>query len=122
MECLRYCYIPLIRQEFQRAAIQWNLHRIRPSTNPNSPPGRPDTSYFLPSLLGDEISDQKQSVDDDKTDVAEELCRSDAPHDCSFSFLQIASIIMNELGLYQPNTPETANELYIDLLDALNKI
>lgn len=122
VECLKYCYMPLIRQELQRAAVQWNLHRIRPSTNPNSPPGRPDTLYFLPSLLGDEISDYKQPVDDDDIDVAEELCSSDPPPDCSVSFLQLATIIINELGLHQPSTPETAKELYIELLDALNNI
>ena len=76
--------MPLIRQELQIAAIQWNLHRIRPSTNPNSTPGRPDTLYLLPSLLGDEIRDHncKQPVDDDEIDVAKELSSSDPSPDC----------------------------------------
>ena len=39
VECLKFCYMPVIRAELQRAAIHWNVHRIRPSTNPDSPPG-----------------------------------------------------------------------------------
>lgn len=72
----------LIRQELQIAAIQWNLHRIRPSTNPNSTPGRPDTLYLLPSC--DEIRDHncKRPVDDDEIDFAKELSSSDPYPDC----------------------------------------
>ena len=82
VDCLRYCYMLLIRQELQIAAIQWNLHRIRPSTNPNSTPGRPDTLYLLPSC--DEIRDHncKRPVDDDEIDFAKELSSSDPSPDC----------------------------------------
>lgn len=33
-ECLRFCFMDLIQDELNRAALEWNLHRIRPSTNP----------------------------------------------------------------------------------------
>ena len=33
VECLKFCYMPVIRAELQRAAIHWNVHRLRPSTN-----------------------------------------------------------------------------------------
>ena len=112
----------LIRDELQRAAIQWNLHRIRPSTNPNSPPGRPDTLYFMPSLIGGQMRDCKYPIFDDDIDVAEEVCCCDPPPDYLDSFSQLASIIMNEHGLHQPDAPEAAKELYIKLLDAIENI
>jgi len=39
-------------------------------------------------------------------------------HSYSFS----ATILVNEVGPRQSNKPETAKELYIELLDALNNI
>ena len=122
VECLKFCYMRLIRDELQRAAIQWNLHRIRPSTNPNSPPGRPNTLYFMPSLVGGQIRDCKYPIVDDDIDVAKEVCCCDPPPDYLDSFSQLASIIMNEHGLHQPDTPEAAKELYIKLLDAIENI
>ena len=48
----------VIRAELQRAAIHWNVHCIRPSTNPDSPPGRPDSLFFLPSLVSQQTRDR----------------------------------------------------------------
>lgn len=43
----------VIQAELDRIAKHWNLHRIRPQNNVESPPGRPDTLFFLPELKGD---------------------------------------------------------------------
>ena len=86
VECLKFCYMALIRNELKRVAIQWNLHRLRPSTNPNSLPGRPDTLYFMPSFVSDEIIDCKQAVEADDIVVAEEFCCCEPPPDCLVSF------------------------------------
>ena len=31
VECLRFCFMNIIREELHRFAIQWNLHKMRPS-------------------------------------------------------------------------------------------
>ena len=62
--------MPVIRAELQRAAIQWNVHRIRPSTNPDPPPRRPGSLFFLPSLVSQQTRDCKHFVDDSDVDVA----------------------------------------------------
>ena len=38
-ECLKLCFTNILRDELQRAARLWNAHRIRPSTNVESPSG-----------------------------------------------------------------------------------
>ena len=48
VECLRYCFMNALRNEHYQVAKLRNLHRIRPSVNNDSPPGRPDLLYFLP--------------------------------------------------------------------------
>ena len=45
-ECLKFCFMQVLRDEL------WNLHRMRPSTNVESPSGRPDILYFLPEING----------------------------------------------------------------------
>ena len=52
VECLRFAFVPLLQQELNRVAQHWNLHKIRPSLNQESPPGQPDILYFLPKLHG----------------------------------------------------------------------
>ena len=106
LECLKFCYMHLIRDELQKAAIQWNLHRIRPSTNPNCPPGRPDTLYFMPSLTGEQIRDYKYPIVDDDIDVAEEVCCCDPPPDYLDSFSQLATVKMMSMDFTSPRHPK----------------
>ena len=122
VECLKFCYMPVIRAELQRAAIHWNVHRIRPSTNPDSPPGRPDSLFFLPSLVSQQTRDCKHFVDESDVDVAEDLCCQPLPPDCVSSFVQLATILMEELNLVLPNSPESAEELYLRLLEELEDL
>ena len=50
--CLKFCFMPILRDELHGAARLWNLHRILPSTNLESPSGRPDVLFFLPEVSG----------------------------------------------------------------------
>ena len=52
VECLKFCFMPVIREELRKFAMQWNLHNIRPSRNEDSPSGLPDLLYFLPDMTG----------------------------------------------------------------------
>ena len=51
-ECLKFCFTPVIRNELHKVAVLWNLQKIRPSTNAESPSGRPDMLYFAPEVTG----------------------------------------------------------------------
>ena len=59
----------ILRDELQRAARLWNAHRIRPSTNMESPTSRPDVLCFLP-----EVSNTRNFITDvglDELELAE---------------------------------------------------
>ena len=56
---------------FQR---HWNLHKIRPSTNTESPPGRPDVLFFLPQLQN--TLDCKTDTSREDIEIAKEMCCS----------------------------------------------
>ena len=72
IESIRFCFIFIIQEELNKAAKLWNLHRMRPSTNPESPPGRPDMLYFLPEIINTE--ENKTVVTTDDVELDEETC------------------------------------------------
>ena len=120
-ECLKFCYIPVIRQELNRAARLCNTHRIRPSRNQEVPAGRPDVLFVLPEMHGHR--DLKVNVNLDELDMAVELCCSEeSALDCSVEFLQLAQIIMTEQIIDMPVSPEDARNLYLFLVNEIENI
>ena len=122
VECLKFCYMPVIQDELQRVARLWNSHRIRPSTNQDSPPGKPDMLYYLSTTIED-AEECKHAVDTTELDIAEELCCFDISNTESYvQFTHLATMIMNEQGLNHPRSPEMAEDLYMRLLTEIEDI
>ena len=120
-ECLKFCFMPVIRHELHKVAVLWNLHKIRPSTNQESPSGRPDMLYFVPEVTGGE--DLKVQVDLDDVDVVEEDCCYRSPESgCVNEFTELASIIMHEQNLNIAGTAEEALMLYSTLLECIDDL
>jgi transposase len=115
VECLKFCFSDLIQKELYRVARLWNLHKIRPSTNADSPHGRPDTMYYMPMATA--TRDYGSRVSEEDIEVAIEMCAVQRPiSGCSREFNQLAEIIMEENGLVQPNNKDEAEQLYLILL------
>ena len=114
VECLRFCFFPLIREELNRIAQHWNLHKIRPSLNQESPPGRPDVLYFLPELR--EAISYLHTIDEDATVVAEEMCCDNAIAPSDNTFAELAEMVMEGYNLQMPSTASEASILYSELL------
>lgn len=45
-ECLKFCFMNILRDELQRGSQTGNAHRISPPINVESPSGRPDVLFF----------------------------------------------------------------------------
>ena len=114
-QCLKFCYNNIIKDELYKVARHWNIHCIRPSTNAESPSGRPDTLYFLPEV--NETRDYKTGASVADIDVAEEMCcMQNPPNGCEPEFNELAAIIMRENRLQMPTTVDEAEQLYVELL------
>lgn len=121
VECLRFCYMPVIRSELQRAARLWNVHRIRPSRNPESPAGRPDILYFLPEWT--ETRDYKTAVEMEDIELAKDICcTNQSLTACSIEFTRLAELIIAEQGLRTPHSPNSAKKLYLELIREIEEI
>ena len=120
-QCLKFCFMNIIQNELHRVVKHWNTHSIRPSTNTESPSGRPDILYFLPEVTN--TRDYVTVVNNADIEVAEETCCLQNPvNGCEPEFNELAYIIMEERGLSMPTTVEEAQSLYLDLLENINDI
>ena len=119
IDCMRFCFINTVQQELYRVAKHWNLHRIRPSSNVESSPGRPDVLlYFLPEL--NDTRNYMTEVSQDNSEVVEDVCCDrNQPTVCSNEFRELAETIMREQNLHMLANAEGARSLFIDLVSAI---
>ena len=47
-DCLRFCFMEVLRRNLKDVVHQWNTHRIRPSAGARCPPGVPDELFYFP--------------------------------------------------------------------------
>ena len=119
--CLKFCFMPLLKEELERVAQQWNLHRIRPSANEHSPSGRPDTIFFIPEAF--HSTSYLQQVHPSDLEVAKDVC-CETSIDPSFQiFTELAELVMAENGLELPGSDVVKAELlYINLIGHLENL
>lgn len=120
-ECLKFCFMDLIQSELHRVVLEWNVHRIRPSTNLESPSGKPNILYFLPELT--DAQDYCTLIDMDDIDIAEYMCAArPQAKGCCPAFKGLAEMIMEDEGLDMPTTVDEARQLYLVLLDLIDDL
>ena len=114
-DCMRFCFMEILRKELHEVAELWNEHIISSSKfgNLNLPRGRPDTMYFLPHLYN--TNDYKMDTNQDE--VQEFIDNATmSPDDYSKEFEEFATIIMSEQNILKPNNVKEALNLYINLI------
>lgn len=120
MQCLKFCFMPVLRAELQRVAQHWNLHKIRPSKTEDSPAGRPDVLYFIPEADG--RASYLNEGPEEEVEVAMDVCCEEPEDDISDSFRELARILMNENDLRMPTNALEAENLYCELLCLIDNI
>ena len=120
-ECLKFCFMGILRKELHRVARLWNLHRIRPSSNMESPAGRPDFLFFLPEA--NDARNYLKPVCIKDIEIAEErCCQQPPPNGCDDNFTELAIILMEENNLTMPTTPDEATVLYSVLIQEIESL
>ena len=115
LECVRYCFMPLINQELKRVINQWNIHRIRPSRNLDGPCGKPDVLFFQPEVYG--TRDFKMSMPGNIGLMEQEYAQYPPSRGVSVEFEVLATSIICQYGLRDqiPTSIYEASELFIQL-------
>lgn len=121
VDCIRFCFMSLLRSELYQVAELWNQHNISSSKfgNTSGPRGRPDCMFFLPHMYS--TDDFKVSLDEDDVEEFIDQATMCAP-DYSEEFEEFAQTVRNELNLQEPQNVNNALELYVKLLQEVEKL
>ncbi|XP_066305185.1 uncharacterized protein [Branchiostoma lanceolatum] len=111
---LRFCFMPIIRQQLLEFMEDWNDRRIRPHRGATVPGGRPNVLFFLPERTGGDNFLNHLSQHD----------RQQAQHYCKPLGNDVGNEPLNRyleemMGNMQRRVPDTwqeAAQLYIDLV------
>ena len=120
IQCLKFCFMPLLRVKLNRVAQHWNLHKIRSCGNEDSPAGRPDVLYFLPEADGRQS--YLDEVPEEELEVAMDVCCEEPEDDVSDGCRELAAILMNENALRMPSSAQEAGNLYCELLGLIDTL
>ena len=111
MECLWYCFAPVIQKDLDIVKEHWNSHRIRKSRH-NTVPGRPDSLFYLPEFHG-AVGNLLLNVPQSEIDyVSQHIIQSRSVNEYQDYF----GYARNALGISPPNDWQEAERLYRKLL------
>jgi len=124
VECLKFCYLSIIRNELIQMKNTWNNHRIRrnQSTQENYRPcGIPNILYHA---LENNVIVHKKEINFEDLAIVEDTCCEMNNHNyiCSREFFDLASIIIEENNFELPNNAAEAFQLYTAILEQTDNI
>ena len=118
LDCLRFCFMKLIRKDLCSIMSHWNSHIISKSRN-NGPSGRPNCMFFLPRLYdGTNFLQHVSQEDIDEFLPTVENNARDFSEECQ----EFAEYFLTRDGLNQPTNPEEALNLYYYLLERISEL
>ena len=109
VDCLRFCFTELLREEVTKVAAAWNQHIISHHRN-GGPTGRPDIMFFLPHTY--DTIDHLQYVSDEDIDEFQGVI-GQLPDDFSDDFREFAFCFIDQEGFQMPTGILGCLDLYL---------
>lgn len=95
IECVRYCFLPVITRDLNRVLQHWNEHTIRRSRNTECPSGKPDVLYFQHEIY--RTKDFKMLLPDNLDVVEQEHSSYPLLVVCQWSLKLLKEILQNKM-------------------------
>ena len=89
-ECLKFCFIPIIRRELRLVAELWNTHHIQRQRRCDVEGGKPDVMFFTPEVYGKQ--DYLVNVDKDDIIACKEMYAENCA-DCNEDVEELVTLI-----------------------------
>lgn len=118
IECIKFCFLPILRNELNMIKLQWNTHYIRLSRHQRSIPGKPDVLYHLPEMYG--TCSYLKPLDRQSMQCLSWLLTVRIP-DCRSLYSQIFNNIMRDNSCNRPTTLHEATDLLVVILDLIEQ-
>lgn len=115
LDCIRFCFMDLLRKDLDSIRNEWNVHILSSSRN-SGPRGRPDSMFFLSHMFNTE--DFLSRVD--TAEIENFYPQTDNNvRDYSNEFQEFAEVVMAEANRARPSNTTDALYLYIFLLQRI---
>lgn len=120
VECVRFCFMDILRMELHEVAELWNQHLISASKfgNSSGPRGKPDCLYFLPHLYNaHECKTLVDSVEINEFIDNASMCVNDVNED----FVEFATVLMSQHNFQRPTNAKEGFDLYLFLTSEITR-
>ena len=111
VDCLRFCFIELLREEVKEVATAWNQHKISHRRN-GGPTRRSDIMFFLPHIY--DTIDHLQYVSDEDIDELQGVI-GQLPDNFSDVFREFAFNFIDQEGFEMHTSILGCLDLYLFL-------
>lgn len=122
IECLRFCFMPLIKQHLQLFKQSWNIHRIRSQRGGELIAGVPDILFYQPLRYGARDYCFQLPCDSSVLEDIEHNYTSDNPErGCSAEFLNLIELVTGEeRDAFVSTNAQEAIHLYQEILNLID--
>ena len=121
MECIAYCFLPLIRCELQAVFRSWNSHQVRKMKHSGLPSGIPNVLYEHPELTN--FEQKGMALDQEILDECKTAYTNHNVEDVDEEFKIWAHSMMAEKNICaMPTSVEAACSLFTTLMVELHKL
>jgi hypothetical protein len=124
IQCVRYCFLPVIQSQLDSFRDTWNIHRIRSQPDRDVPTDVPDILFYQPLAFGVSDCSYKLPCSDA---VLDDIARqyTDQLHECGCTpdFIQLMEIITDQHidAIELPVTPTDAIQLFKELISLFDR-
>lgn len=120
LECIRFCFMDLLRKELDTVTELWNQHIVSSSQYGNSSGrrGHPDCMFYLPHLYDTQSYMQEASA----TLVAEFYDAKMKRNDYTEEFEQFVNTVMQGEMFCRPKDVKEGLELYLRVVTAIEAL
>ena len=115
MECLWFCFEPVLSLELDAIKIQWNTHRIRQTRNHGTVSGVPDVMYYLPGQFG--AVECKRIVRIQQIEEMEQHVHCNLESETSENFREYFNYVLENNDFHLPTNAAEAFELFQKLVE-----
>ena len=115
IECLRFCFGDLIREDILATRKEWNEHRVRKQNCRNVVGGIPNEMFHFPEQFG--AVDQRKSLNKDHVRILQNDYSSE-PSLVSLEFKELVNFLLDSP---KPSTASDAYDLYLNIIDIITK-
>lgn len=115
LECLRFCFLPIIQNHLERFTFLWNSHRIRKQTQGDVMSDIPDVMYYQPEVFGTHSYSFELPCSLPTMDfLMNQYSREYPEFGCSEEFLQVIEMLLplNRFDFFLERSVDEAYSLF----------